>query len=170
MALADDLLEQARHLAEKERGKPSQASLRRALSAAYYALFHLLVEAGAGVLRDVRPVGLRFRVQRAFDHKAMRNVCIEFAAGQRSALKPAVRALIAEPLEAELASVARAFVDLQEIRRDADYDGAQTFRRAEVLENIDRAQQAFDDWRKVHRKDNATVFLTALLLARHWVR
>jgi len=39
MNLAEDLLEQANHLARRERGKPKQASLRRAVSTAYYACF-----------------------------------------------------------------------------------------------------------------------------------
>src|SRR5260370_10190 len=43
MAFADDLLEQARHLANRERKKPRLASLRRAVSTAYYALFHLRI-------------------------------------------------------------------------------------------------------------------------------
>ena len=42
MSLATDLLEQADHLARRERKRPKQASLRRAVSAAYYGLFHLL--------------------------------------------------------------------------------------------------------------------------------
>jgi len=43
MAFGDDLLEQAQHLANRERKEPRQASLRRAVSTAYYALFHLLI-------------------------------------------------------------------------------------------------------------------------------
>src|ERR1035438_6153633 len=43
MALADDLLEQAHHLAKREPKRPRQASLRRAVSTAYYSLFHLLI-------------------------------------------------------------------------------------------------------------------------------
>jgi hypothetical protein len=38
MSFADDLLEQAYHLANRESKKPKQASLRRAVSTAYYAL------------------------------------------------------------------------------------------------------------------------------------
>lgn len=42
--LHEQLLSQAEHLARKDRTpNPPQASLRRAVSAAYYALFHLLV-------------------------------------------------------------------------------------------------------------------------------
>ena len=44
MAFADDLLEQAYHLANKENDNPTQASLRRSVSTAYYALFHLLID------------------------------------------------------------------------------------------------------------------------------
>jgi hypothetical protein len=43
MALPEDLLEQAQHLVSGERTRPRQASLRRALSTAYYSLFHLLI-------------------------------------------------------------------------------------------------------------------------------
>ena len=43
MPFPEDLLEQAKHLASRERTKPKQASLRRAVSTAYYALFHLLI-------------------------------------------------------------------------------------------------------------------------------
>jgi hypothetical protein len=47
MGLAQDLLQQANHLASYEGANPSQASLRRAVSTAYYALFHLLIEDAA---------------------------------------------------------------------------------------------------------------------------
>ena len=50
MSLQQDLLRQARDLATKEPRRPSQASLRRAVSAAYYALFHLLVDEAIGRL------------------------------------------------------------------------------------------------------------------------
>ena len=43
MSLHADLLRQARQLATRERRRPLQASLRRGVSASYYALFHLLV-------------------------------------------------------------------------------------------------------------------------------
>ena len=43
MAFADDLLKQAFLLLNKEPRTPTQASLRRSVSTAYYALFHLLI-------------------------------------------------------------------------------------------------------------------------------
>ena len=48
MAFADDLLEQAYHLANREQEDPGQASLRRAVSTACYALFHLLIDEAVG--------------------------------------------------------------------------------------------------------------------------
>jgi hypothetical protein len=63
MAYHDDLLDQALHLVHKERRNPKQASLRRAVSTAYYALFHLLMnEAVANWNR----VNLRAALGRAF--------------------------------------------------------------------------------------------------------
>jgi len=48
MSLAKDLLDQANRLARSEKSKPKQASLRRAVSTAYYALFHLLIAEATG--------------------------------------------------------------------------------------------------------------------------
>jgi len=42
MSIHADLLAQAKQLARKEPQRPRQASLRRAVSAAYYALFQMI--------------------------------------------------------------------------------------------------------------------------------
>ncbi|WP_309722581.1 hypothetical protein [Armatimonas sp.] len=81
MSLAHDLLEQAEHLAKRERGRPKQASLRRAVSTAYYALFHLLLEDAAlqavpGSLASWRPIA-----GRAINHGDVRKVAAWFASG-----------------------------------------------------------------------------------------
>jgi hypothetical protein len=86
LALHHDLLDQAAHLATQEIKKPKQASLRRSVSAAYYALFHLLIDEGARRLSPTRPDGLRVLVRRAYGHGEMRNVCRRFVDGQRAAL------------------------------------------------------------------------------------
>ena len=44
MGFCVDLLAQARSLATSDAKKPKQANLRRAISSAYYALFHFLCE------------------------------------------------------------------------------------------------------------------------------
>ena len=54
MRLPEGLLEQAQHLVKREPKRPKQASLRRAISTAYYALFHLLIFRGSAQLEKIR--------------------------------------------------------------------------------------------------------------------
>jgi hypothetical protein len=178
LTLHHDLLDQAAHLATRETRKPKQASLRRAVSAAYYAVFHLLTAEGARRLSPAKPDGLRLLVQRAFNHGEMRNVCKNFFDGQRAILKRqvalqpplATRRVLSLPLEASLIAVIQAFVALQEARNEADYDIAKPWRRVDVLNRVQAARQAFADWASIRTVPNATVFLTALLLQKHWGR
>ena len=55
MTLARDLLEQATYLSQREKTRPKQASLRRAVSAAYYAVFHLLNSEAVDILEEGVP-------------------------------------------------------------------------------------------------------------------
>ena len=77
MAHAEDLLELARHLANLERIQPRQAYLRRAVSTAYYALFHLLIsEATLNWGRS----DLRAELGRVFAHGKMKSASVEVRA------------------------------------------------------------------------------------------
>jgi hypothetical protein len=69
MALSDDLLEQANHLANREPKRPRQASLRRAVSTAYYSLFHLLVSSAISQWKSPQQ---RAQMARGFEHRAMK--------------------------------------------------------------------------------------------------
>jgi hypothetical protein len=157
------LIEQARHLATRERGKPRQVSLRRAISAAYYALFHLLVNEGAARLVPNSPARLRMQVCRAFSHKDMRSACQEIARPSRLLLP-----LIVPPLEADLITVAEIFVELQVQRHFVDYDLSKSFSRIEVLRIIAKANSAISAWTDVRSAPNANVFLAALLFNNRW--
>ena len=70
MAFHDDLLEQAIELVHKEPQNPKQASLRRAVSTAYYALFHLLI---SEAVANWDKQNLRTALGRAFDHATMKS-------------------------------------------------------------------------------------------------
>lgn len=143
MGLASDLLEQADHLAKRDKTRPKQASLRRAVSAAYYALFHLLVAEAATnwkVARQ-RPV-----FARSFEHRKMRAAC---SRGQYT--------------DPHLRAVAATFVDLQQTRHLADYDYATVFTRTEVVEQIDKVREAFARWQRVRDTDEAKDFLLAMI-------
>src|SRR5438309_3480401 len=88
MSLHADLLLQARQLATREPRRPRQASLRRAVSTAYYALFHLLIsEATSRLITGPGRGRLRQSLGRAFVHTAMREAALGFA---RNAVSPKV--------------------------------------------------------------------------------
>jgi hypothetical protein len=170
MALHHDLLEQARHLAMREPKKPRQASLRRSISASYYALFHLLTAEAVARVAPSNPVGLRSQMRRAFAHAEMKSVCRSFAQGGVNNIPDATRHLIGGPIEAEIQSLAALFVQLQEDRHRADYDHFASFMRADALQTVENVERAFRDWQTVRDRPNATVFLAALLLQRQWGR
>src|SRR6266446_8959683 len=72
MRLPEGLLEQAQHLARREPKRPKQASLRRAISTAYYALFHLLI---SEAILSWKRVEDRDDLARMFEHTNMKTVC-----------------------------------------------------------------------------------------------
>ena len=150
MSLPRDLLTQATLLATKERSRPKQASLRRSVSASYYALFHLLVDAAAR------------RLVSGSDRQALRN-CLARAFAERNVsprLSPGLNGL---PLQEEIVRVAAAFVDLQQHRHEADYDMGRRFTRLEVLNIVSDAGRAFVDWRVVRNSVQGDTFIVGLL-------
>lgn len=165
MSLANELLAQAKMLAANEPRRPKQASLRRAISAAYYALFHLLIDDASRVMCASQPPGLRALLRRAFTHADMKKVCEQF----RQASPPKkLQGLLSPHLSPDLVAVARAFVDLQQARHSADYDVSKDFTRAGVLSLIKEAERAFLAWNANRNTPDARVFLTALLVNERW--
>ena len=161
MTLHADLLKQASLLATREPKRPSQASLRRAVSAAYYALFHLLVhDATRLMLRGNARAPIRHTLGRAFRHSTMKTVAQRFATSTPPAKLE--RALAAQPIQPALARVATTFADLQQARHEADYDLGRRFSRPEVLNLIDSTEEAFDNWESVRGSVQAEAFLTGL--------
>lgn len=163
MTLPDDLLEQARHLARRERKRPKQASLRRAVSTAYYALFHLLI---AETVRNWRRPEERNILARMFEHVVMRNACDKtrqelddyFKAGP----KPGPNLLTAQHLHL----IAKTFVTMQQWRHAADYDGSRHWTRTQALESVDLVAEAFQSWKAIRNEPVAQDFLVTLLLRK----
>ncbi|MEM1093453.1 MAG: hypothetical protein AAGJ10_02535 [Bacteroidota bacterium] len=161
-----DLLKQAQQLAKREPRRPKQASLRRAVSSAYYALFHLLVDEATKLMiggkADRRP--LRLTLRRAFVHAHMKDAARGFASGAvTNRLRPALSGSTIQP---QLRNVAQAFLDLQQARHEADYDMLRTFARAEVLDLVVLAERSFADWKIVKSTLPADTFLIALLVQK----
>jgi hypothetical protein len=161
LTLHHDLLEQAQHLALREPKKPKQASLRRAVSAAYYALFYFLLFEATLLFFPHEPAALRSRASRAFSHGEARSACVIFS-------KSGIKDLTIDPLETELIDMARTFIELQEARHRADYDLNESFDRVQVVGIVDQARQAMSNWKVIKGSPNANVFLAALLLHNRW--
>lgn len=152
------LLKQAKHLAQL--GKPQQVNLRRAVSAAYYATFHLLVSEASRALSKGRDRRLAMLLARSFGHEDMAAACRTFASGGSppAIIQQSYPHLIGRDnqgrpthltLPPELVSVAQAFVDLQKARHDADYATHRRWTRTEALAEVARADGAFSEWDKI---------------------
>ncbi|MDE0533714.1 MAG: hypothetical protein OXI01_20050 [Albidovulum sp.] len=166
MSIHAELLKQTQFLARKEPKKPTQASLRRSVSASYYALFHLLVDDATKLMLAGNVRGpLRDSLARAFRHSAMKQTAVAFT---RRPISPRLAfGLDRQEVQQPRIDVARAFVQLQEARHDADYNRALRFTRREVLDLADLADLAFRDWRQVRGSLPADAFLTGLLVYRN---
>lgn len=168
------LLEQAKELATREKGKPRQASLRRAVSSAYYALFHLLIDEAGALIAGAGPAksktDLRRLVGRSFTHTQIKSACVEISkATPNDILKPFWKALdIAH--QPELLRLAQTFRLAQEERHRADYDLSQSFTRDEVQTILNRVEQAFLDWKtlKTTRPQIAHFFALSMIMMDSW--
>lgn len=171
---SDDLLEQAQELASREKRKPRQASLRRAVSAAYYALFHLLTDeaasfvAGAGPLKS--KTDLRRLVGRFLTHVQMKNACGEVLKTTPVDILKPFWSDLGMPGQVELARLARTFRGVQEERHRADYDLSRVFTRAEVQTILERVENAIQDWQTVKKTQPqaAHFFALAMMMVDSW--
>jgi len=176
LAYHDDLLRQARELAAKGRGRPRQVNLRRAISSAYYASFHLLASDGAAIFSPSQPAKLAGQIGRAFNHQDMRVVCANFIEWNRNyhnpkyGLPPWARRMVAFPIDPSLLVVCRIFKNLQVDRHTADYDVSYNWTRSGASEHVAAAGQLFSEWRKVRKQPNSNVFLFAMLFHKVWGR
>jgi uncharacterized protein (UPF0332 family) len=130
----------------------TQATLRRAVSTAYYSLFHFLIEETCG--NWVRPEQ-RGRLARIFDHKNM------YVASNRRVAEHKNAAHGSE--EFHLYSVAFAFSQLQEKRHEADYDLTKTLSSADVGLDILLVEKAFASWDAIQNEQIAQDYLFSLL-------
>ena len=144
--------------------------MRRAVSAAYYALFHLLIfEAARIFVKDGDTIGM---IARSYSHKEMLDASKKFAKGELPKklhpLLAAYNSVEKKPVVDRLKSIAQAFVDLQEARHHADYNLRKSFTRNEAEKLIDLAEQAFTDWQVIRNDDLARIYLACFLLNNAW--
>ena len=105
--------------------------LRRAVSTAYYAMFHALCQSNADTLVGPTPTGLNASLwmdtYRTLNHRTAKNRLTQYIQ------------MIQDPAVLGFASL---FGNLQEQRLSADYDPRKRFVRSQVITLIDRAEAA----------------------------
>ena len=143
-----DLLRLAEQLARGELGsglgRPRQVELRRAVSAAYYAMFHSLARCCAdtliGATRSERRSQPAWRqAYRALDHGQTRRRCNNSAIMSR--------------FPQEIQDFGRMFAYAQRQRHEADYDPEATFTRNEVLQLVEEARRKTAQFNEADNKD-----------------
>jgi hypothetical protein len=148
------LIDVANALAIANPTRPSQSYLRRAISTAYYAVFHAL----AGECADLFIGGGSLRtgsdwshVFRALDHGPAKNACAQL--GNIN-------------LGTEILAFADTFLLLQEERHTADYDPTSRYTREKTLELIERAELAVQLLHAAPRADRRTLAVLAMFRKR----
>ena len=136
-----ELIEAARDMTASSPGRPTQAKLRRAVSTAYYAMFHCLAGCAANVVigRVRKPAW--HQTYRALEHGKTRNACED------------KRAMAAFPQEVR--DFAKTLVFREKARQQADYALDGEYSKLDVLGAIDRAERSiaqFEQTDAEHRR------------------
>ena len=127
-----DLVKTGRRLLGGRAGRPPQSDLKRAASAAYYAVFHALCKTCADCLIGTGGVTANTmawrRVYRSVDHGFARAQCKN------------EKMMAQFPQGIQL--FAGRFTELQEKRHKADYDPASRFKTDDIRAYLDSAESA----------------------------
>src|SRR5258708_3549343 len=152
MPYHDDLLGQA--LALVHTTPPTQASLRRAVSAAYYAVFHFLISEATSNWNNV---SLRPALGRAFDHGIMKSA-------SNSVLDTRDFPFVGEDPQtvANLRFVAHTFAQLQEDRHFADYNLTKDLDQTDALNQVKSAEKIFNIWPSIRIEQITQAYLVSL--------
>ena len=158
MAYHDDLIKHAIFLSQLNLpDDPKQVDLRRAVSAAYYALFHLLTTEAA---QNWKHQSQRNRFARMFDHGRMKACCSKVSS------RPLPTDPAEIPIAKDLKLVADSFVTLQQARHTADYDNTKVWSRTQVWETIVQAEEAMTSWMAIRENEMAQDYLFDLMGTR----
>ena len=124
---------------------PSQGDMRRAISTAYYALFHTLAASNAELIAGQPQSSISYyaweRVYRRLDHGRAQNN---------------LRAVLGQ-LSPSGENFARTFIDLQEQRQEADYNPNARVVRSDTINIIERAQTAIRDFAQLTQEERRLI-------------
>jgi len=139
-------------------GRPRQVDLRRAISAAYYALFHAVLGAAADEFVGTSKRGSKIHTlaYRSVDHKRVKDICSQLDSGKLSDYAPP------SGFTVNLLRFAAVFKSLQEERHSADYDPEYGPTAADADAEIAAARKALERFRAAPAVQRRT-FLGLLL-------
>ena len=175
-ALHEQLLEHADYVVTSVAQPKSQADLRRAISAAYYSVFHLICADAATLFsgsipnrRNAPAYDLKAyaHVYRSLDHKHLRRVCEIIRA---KSLERSIREMLPNGrFPPELDRFAAITIELYEARLRADYDPIVRVEAVDARAKVGSAREAFSLYRAVQLTKPAvdrSVFLKLLMFNR----
>ena len=153
-----NLMDVARGLAGQEEphlpGRPRQEPLRKAVSTAYYAMFHALCRSNADTMTNRRGDPLNYRAwtrtYRAIEHRQAKNRLLQV---RRDLPAPAQR-------------FATTFALLQSQREIADYVPHSNLQRSEVVALLDMAEDAIQDYAQIPTNQRRAIATLVLLQER----
>jgi hypothetical protein len=160
MDLVDAFFDHAAALVDPQQpSKTEQIDFRRAVSAAYYAVFHLLTMTAAEhwvVKND------RHRFARLFEHNKIKTASVNLP----NRLKERLGNLPSEQdrkIADALTFIAGEFIALQQDRHSADYDNSKVWSYTEVENAITRAQVLYLKWNTVRNTPMAQSYLLDMM-------
>lgn len=157
--LPEQLIAQAEFLLRK--ADLNEANVRRAVSSAYYSLFHLLIR---DAVLNWKPADQHARLARSFDHKRMKDASTAILKEMGNLpVQPNAGADAGQVARFRLSTVAQAFVDLQQARHKADYDVGEPFGSVDAAVDVAQARLAFVTWADVRDEPLAQRYLYSLL-------
>jgi hypothetical protein len=145
---------------------PNDAQLRRAVSTAYYALFHKVLRAAAERFMGANQENTAgFAIlYRGFDHAVMKRIC---EALQVSTLKDRYKYhLRRTSVSQDMRDFAGAFPALQDARHLADYDPSVELLPSDVSSLVDAAEVAMEAFDRCAPDEQADVLALMMVGAR----
>ena len=134
----ESFIKTARELIPTGQGKPRSTNLRRAVSTAYYALFHCLAGSCAdtliGGVHAIRGSGAWILTYRALNHRSAKAKCRD-----EQNLRQ---------FSESIREFAEMFARMQGHRHRADYAPDAGFRKSEAIQRITEAENAIRDFEK----------------------
>jgi hypothetical protein len=160
MAYAEDLLAFAQKIASLYPDEPHQPSLRRALSTAFYSLFHLLISDAISNCSDWQ---FRAALARIFDHGPMRQASDKKASEMNTLLRQVAPDGHPRTVKLHLRNVAETFSQAQHNRNEADYNLNRGWQPDEVSLLIEGIADAFKSWTLIREEPEARAYLISML-------